>query len=135
MAVNTERSGSEVPLGQETEIGLDENVAAALSYVLGFLTGIVVLLVESENDHVRFHAAQSIVVFGAIFVASIGLNFLQAIVGISDIIGVVLGPVLGLLGLALWVGGLILWVYLIVRSYQGEDPRIPVAAGVADGIA
>lgn len=134
MAVNTERSDSEGPMGQQTETGLDENVAAALSYLLGFLTGLVMFLIESENDHVRFHAAQSIVIFGALFVASIVLSFLQTIVAFSDIIGVMLGAVFGLLGLVLWLGGLILWIYLIVRTYQGEDPRLPVAAGVADDI-
>lgn len=134
MAANTERSESGEPLDQQTETGLDENVAAALSYVLGFLTGIVMFLIESENDYVRFHAAQSIVVFGALFVASIALNFLQLIVLSSDIIGFVLGPVLGLFSLVLSLGGLILWIYLIVRAYQGEDLRIPVAAGVADDL-
>lgn len=131
MATDTARSESEEPLSQQTETGLDENVAAALSYVLGFLTGIVMFLIESENDQVRFHAAQSIVIFGILFVASIALNFVQAIAAFSDIIGLVLGPILGLLGLVLWLGGLILWIYLLVRTYQGEDPRIPVAAGVA----
>jgi len=63
--------------------------------VLGFLTGLVMIFTESENDHVRFHAAQSIVIFGALFVASTVLNFLQAIVGFSDIIGAVLGPLNG----------------------------------------
>jgi uncharacterized membrane protein len=134
MATDTDRFESEEPLSQQTEIGLDKNVAAALCYVLGFLTGLVIFLIESENDHVRFHAAQSIVVFGVLFVASIVLNFIQAIAAFSDIIWLVLGPVLGLLGLVLWLGGLILWIYLIVRTYQDEDPRIPVAADLADNL-
>lgn len=134
MATDTSGPESEEPPRQQTETGLDENVAAALSYALGFLTGLVMFLIESESDHVRFHASQSIVVFGALFVASIALSFIQAIVTFSDIIGFILGPILGLLSLVLWVGGLVLWIYLIARTYQGKDPRIPVAAGVADNL-
>ncbi|MEF8851163.1 MAG: hypothetical protein V5A44_03180 [Haloarculaceae archaeon] len=134
MATNVEQPETEEPLGQQTETGLDENVAAALSYVLGFLTGIVMFLIESENDHVRFHAAQSVVTFGALFVVLMALNVVQAIAGFSDIIGLILGPVFGLLSLVLSLGGFVLWVYLIVRTYRGQDPRIPVAAHVAEGV-
>jgi uncharacterized membrane protein len=51
---------------QKTSIGLDENVAGALAYALGWITGIAFLLAEPENRFVRFHAAQSAVVFGAL---------------------------------------------------------------------
>jgi uncharacterized membrane protein len=129
----TNQPGSDGSVGQETETGLDENVAAALSYVLGFVTGVIMFIVESENDHVRFHAAQSIVVSGALFVVSVALNVMEFIAGFSDILGFILGAVLGLISLLLSLGGFVLWIYLIVRTYQGENPRIPVAAGVADG--
>ncbi len=130
----TKQSGSDEPVGQETETGLEENAAAALSYVLGFLTGIVMFIVESENDHVRFHAAQSIVISGALFVASITLSVVNFVAGFIDIIGFVVGLLVGLFNLVLWLGGFVLWIYLIVRTYQGEDPRVPVAAGVADSL-
>jgi len=129
----TDQPGSGESVGQETETGLEENVAAALSYVLGFITGIIMFLVESENDHVRFHAAQSIVVFGALFVVSIAMSFIRAIAGLSDILGFIVGAIFGLIGIVLWLGGFILWIYLLVRTYQGKNPRIPVAAGIADG--
>lgn len=48
----------------ETSIGLEENIAGVLTYLLGFITGIIFLLIEKENKSVRFNAAQSIVVFG-----------------------------------------------------------------------
>jgi uncharacterized membrane protein len=135
MATYTDQPESEVPPDQETELGLDENVAAALSYVLGFITGLVMLFVESENDQVRFHAAQSTVVFGAIFLASIALSIIQIMAGFSDILQFLLGAILSLLGLVLWLGGLVLWIYLIIWTYQGNDPRIPVAAGIAEDLA
>ena len=120
--------------GQETETGLDENVAAALAYVLGWLSGIVLYLLESENEYVRFHAAQSIVVFGAIFIAGMVLNVTQAFALFGNVTRALLGPIFALLTLGLWLGALVLWLYLIIRTYQGENPRIPVAADIADDL-
>jgi len=120
--------------GQETETGLDENVAAALAYVLGWLSGIVLYLLESENECVRFHAAQSIVVFGAIFIAGMVLNVTQAFALFGNVTRALLGPIFALLTLGLWLGALVLWLYLIIRTYQGENPRIPVAADIADDL-
>ena len=47
-----------------TVSGLDPNVAAALAYAVGWVSG-VVLLVFEPNKFVRFHALQSTIVFGA----------------------------------------------------------------------
>ncbi|AKH98098.1 DUF4870 domain-containing protein [Halanaeroarchaeum sulfurireducens] len=124
----------------ETSLGLEENLGAALAYVLGFLTGIIVFLLEQENDHVRFHAAQSMVVFGGIFVVSIILSILGGGLstmmagGAGSFVATGLSLILGLASMVLWLASLVLWVYLLVRTYQGSDPRIPVAAGIADGL-
>lgn len=119
---------------QETQSGLDENVAAALAYVLGFLSGIVMLVIESENDRIRFHAAQSIVVFGGIFVLSLAVSVIQTILAFGGAIGSAVGSVLSLLSLLISIGAFGIWVYLLVRTYQGEDVRIPIAADVADDL-
>ena len=50
----------------ESSLGTPEHIAIAIAYALGWLTGLVVLLVEKHNDTVRYHAAQSVVIFGAI---------------------------------------------------------------------
>jgi uncharacterized membrane protein len=115
-----------------TETGLDEHVASALAYVLGFVTGIVLFLVESKNETVRFHAAQSTVVFGGIFLVSIALSFLQAVLGFGNVAGFLFGAIFGLLSFVVSIVALILWLYLIARSYQGRNPRVPVAAGIAE---
>lgn len=92
--------------------GLPKNTAAALSYVLGWVTGIVFLLIE-KDAFVRFHAAQSIVVFGILTV-------------------IVLIPGIGLLiaPLALIVG-FVLWLVLIFKAYQGEEFKLPWVGNVA----
>ena len=86
--------------------GLPRNTAAALSYVLGWLTGIVFLLIE-KDPFVRFHAMQSIVAFGLLTV----LSFVP-------VIGWLLSPLL-------MIVGFILWLVLIFKAYQGEEFKLP----------
>jgi uncharacterized membrane protein len=119
--------------------GLEPNVLAALSYVLGALTGLVVYLLERDDEFVRFHAAQSVVVSVALFGVSVAFTVFQTAlfgVGFVDPAGFVLWSLLSLVfalvGIVLWLGAFAAWVYLIVRAYQGRTPRVPVAAGFAD---
>ena len=108
--------------------GLAENVAGLLCYAVGWITGIVFLLID-KRPFVKFHAAQSIVVFG-------GLTILRIGVGMIISFG-------GLLGFGLWaaismligLAGLVLWILLMVKAYQHELFKLPVAAGIAEGIA
>lgn len=127
-------------VARETGTGLDENVAGALSYLFGVLTGLVFFVVEQENAFVRFHAAQSIAVFGIIFVAAMVTSVISGIMtavlftggtGTFFLFSIVsLG--LSLVWLAVGLGSLVLWVYLMFSAYQGKTPRIPVAARIAD---
>lgn len=123
-----------------TDTGLEPNVAGALAYVLGVLTGVLFFVLERDNEFVRFHAAQSIVVFGAFFVASVGLSLFSTLAstglggGGGFFVFGLLSLFVSLVWFAVGVAGFVLWLYLIVRAYQGETPRIPVAAGIADGL-
>lgn len=103
-----------------TSMGLEQKIAYFISYVLGWITGLVVLLVEKDNKSVRFHAAQSIVIFGAVFVASIIAGFVPGIGGL-------LGTVIGLVGLALWI-------IMLVTSLQNKPLVLPVVSGFAEKI-
>ena len=47
---------------------LPQNTAGALTYVLGWVTGLVFLLIEKKNAFVRFHAMQSLIFFGALMI-------------------------------------------------------------------
>jgi uncharacterized membrane protein len=100
--------------------GLDPNVAGLLCYLGGWITGIVFLVVEQENKFVRFHALQSIVAFGALTVAS---AFLKWIPFFGDFFGAVIA-----------ILALILWILLMVKAYQGELYKVPVAGHVAEGV-
>lgn len=96
-----------------TSTGLSPNTAAALSYVLGWLTGIIFFLLEKDK-FVRFHAMQSIVTFG-----------LLTIISFVPIIGWVLAPFL-------MIVGFVLWLVLIFKAYQGERFKLPVIGDFAE---
>ena len=103
---------------EKTSTGLSENVAGLLCYVLGWVSGIVFLLIERENKFIRFHAIQSICVFGVITLAGI-------ILGWIPFIGVVLGWIIS-------VAGFILWIVLMIKAYQGSKYKIPWAGDFAE---
>lgn len=94
-------------MAEKTGIGLPKNTAAALSYVLGWLTGIVFLLIE-KDPFVRFHAMQSIITFGILTI----LSFVP-------VIGWILSPLV-------MIVGFVLWLVLIFKAYQGEEFKLPV---------
>lgn len=102
----------------KSSTGLDENVAGLLCYVLGWIGGLVFILIEPENKFVRFHAMQSIIVFGALNVIWIPLQFIP-------FLAVFIGWLLGALGF-------VLWIVLMVKAYQGEMYKLPVAGDLAE---
>jgi len=98
--------------------GLDPNLAGALAYVLGLVTGIILLAMEKRDDYVRFHAMQSSIVFLGVLV----LHFL--LVGI---------PVIGLmLYLPYLVAVGLLWVFLIVQAVSGRRYKLPYVGDLAE---
>jgi uncharacterized membrane protein len=92
--------------------GLPRNTAASLSYVLGWLTGIVFLLLE-KDPFVRFHAMQSVVVFGGL-----------TILALLPVVGWVLSPLI-------MIVAFVLWLVLIFKAYQGEEFVLPVVGEFA----
>ncbi len=96
----------------------NENLMGAASYLLGFITGIIFLLVEKQSKFVRFHAMQSTLLFGGIFVANIALGFI---------------PLLGwLVGLLLSFVAFILWIILMWKAFQGEMYKVPYVGEMAE---
>ena len=108
----------------KTSIGLTENVAGLLCYVLGWISGLVFLLLEQENKFVRFHAVQSIVTAGALTIISIALSIL----GMMPFLGV-------LFDIANWMLGalaFVLWIVLMIKAFQGTKYKLPWAGDFAE---
>ncbi len=127
--------GAAPPAAGGARSGMSENVAALLCYVLGWITGLIFFLVD-KRPYVRFHAAQSIVVFGALHILSVALGIMF---GVGWLFGGVAGwSSLGvgvLLHLVARLAGFFLWIVLMVKAYQGERFRVPVAADLAESFA
>ncbi|HJR58415.1 MAG TPA: hypothetical protein VJ813_03415 [Vicinamibacterales bacterium] len=104
---------------EKTSSGLDQNVAGALTYALGWVTGAAFLLTEPSNKFVRFHALQSTIVFGGLsllwFVA-LSIPFLGWLIAL-----VILPPL-----------SVVLWLLVIFKAYQGERFKLPFAGEIAD---
>ena len=101
----------------KTSSGIQPNVAGLLAYALGLVTGIIFLVIEKENKFVRFHAVQAIVL-------SVGLTVAGVVLGLLPVIGIALGLLINLAGLALWI-------ICMIKAYQGELFRIPVVGDIA----
>ena len=118
--------------GTGAESGLSENVAGLLCYVVGWVTGIVFFLID-KRPFVRFHAAQSIVTFGALHVISM---ILATAFGMSLWAGGWAGFSLGwLLVEVINLVALVLWIVCMVKAYQHEKFLVPIAGNIAQGIA
>ncbi|MDP8230217.1 MAG: DUF4870 domain-containing protein [Candidatus Gorgyraea atricola] len=102
----------------ETSMGMQPNLAALLCYLLGWITGLIFFLVEKKNKFVRFHAMQSIVVFG-------GLAVINIVLLVVPVIGALIGLLLSLLAL-------VLWILLMIKAYQGEMFKLPIAGDIAE---
>lgn len=113
-------------MGEErkSSTGLESNLAGLLSYVLGWITGLIFFLVEEKDEFVRFHAMQSIIVFGALTVVIIVLSILQWI-PVIGVLFLVLQAIVGLLAF-------VLWIMLMVRAYQGVRYKLPWAGELAE---
>lgn len=113
---------------------MQENVAGGLSYVLGWITGLIFYFID-KRPFVRFHAAQSIVLFG-------GFHILTIVLGLVLGVGIVVGHGAGVAGAGLAWGLIslldlvifVLWIVLMIMAFQGKKFRVPVVADLVDQI-
>jgi uncharacterized membrane protein len=91
--------------------GFDQNVAAALSYLLGFVTGVLFLIIEKDNRFVRFHAMQSTMTF-------VGVLVVQLVLASTPFVG-------WFLYLPFLIAVTLLWLFLMFKAWKGETYRLP----------
>ena len=111
--------------------GLADNAAAALCYVLGLITGILFLVIApyNQNRAIRFHAFQSIFLNVAWVAVWIVLTIFSVVI---SSISLMLAMLFGLLHLVVGLGFLVLWIYMIVKAYQGQRIMLPVIGALAE---
>lgn len=102
------------PGGQSS--GLQPNVAGALAYVLGFVSGIIIYLV-SKDKFARFHALQSIMSSLAVYVLTYIISFLPGSYMLQSLLS---------------LASLVLFVFLLVKAYQGQKYKLPVIGDIAE---
>ncbi|MGA2181651.1 MAG: hypothetical protein ABSH47_01350 [Bryobacteraceae bacterium] len=110
---------------------MQENVAGALCYLVGFITGILFLVLEpySKNPRVRFHAFQSIFFHVGMIVLWIGVTI------ISMFLPWGLHLIISLLMLVVWLGGLVLWLMLMFKAYNNTPLVLPIVGPLAQAQA
>jgi uncharacterized membrane protein len=125
-----------VPVSKSST-GLDENVAALLSYVFGWLSGLIFFLIEKDSRLVRFHAMQSLLLNVTLAVVGIVLWVLLFIVllissQISGIVSTLITLIATLVWIALVVGALVAWVMCLIKAFQGQYFKLPIIGQFAE---
>ena len=109
------------PMQPASQGGIDKKTGSWLSYLLWWITGIIMLFVGKNDPDVKFHAAQSVVFFGSITAINIVLGIINSFIGyvwiISDLV---------------WLFGVVIWVIALIKAFQGNGERfqLPLVGGV-----
>jgi uncharacterized membrane protein len=121
----------------KSSTGLDENVAALLSYVFGWVSGLIFFLIEKDSRLVRFHAMQSILLNAFILVAGIVIWIIVFVLflistQLPSIIGSLIGLIITLIWVVFSVGLLIAWIMCLIKAFQGQYFKLPVIGAFAE---
>ena|SRR5215813_4890587 len=121
----------------KSSTGLDENVAALLSYVFGWLSGLIFFLIEKDSRLVRFHAMQSLLFNVLIAIVAIVLWVVAFVVLIvSTQLPSFVGSLVGLLATLIWVvffiGIAIAWILCLIKAFQSQYFKLPIIGNFAE---
>jgi uncharacterized membrane protein len=111
-----------------TSTGISENVAGALCYLAGFITGIIFLVIApyNQNKFVRFHAFQAI--FGHLALVVLWIVFLI----VNTMLAFLTHGLAFLLYPLVMIGVIVLWLYLMYSAYNNKRVKLPVIGDLAE---
>ena len=112
------------PGASGSTMSMDQNVAAGLSYIFGWVTGLIFFLMEKQNRFVRFNAMQSIILSATYIVLLIFVSVVTAVV-----------PALWFLSSLINLAMFVLWIILLVNAFQGKYFKLPVIGDYAERYA
>lgn len=121
----------------KSSTGLDENIAALLSYIFGWVSGLIFFLIEKDSRLVRFHAMQSILLNVSFGILAIVLMIVLFILGMifammSDALGALVGILSFLIWLVFIVGILLAVILCLVKAFQGQYFKLPILGNLAE---
>ena len=117
---------------ERSSTGLDANIAAALAYFFGLISGAIFFAIETDSRFVKYHAMQSMLASVAAIVLLIAYQVIWIVLAAIPLLGWVAG-ILGFFGYALIMLGLLgLWLYCMFRAFQGERFKLPYIGEVAE---
>jgi uncharacterized membrane protein len=115
-----------------TSTGVDARLSALLCYLAWWVSGVVFLVIEQQHRTVRFHAAQSVVLFG-------GLSALIVLFAVGSVAALFISPVIfqaaWVFSYLVWFGAVLLWLVVLLKTFRGETWRVPFAGDLAARIA
>ena len=121
----------------KSSTGLDENIAALLSYIFGWVSGLIFFLIEKDSRLVRFHAMQSLLYNILIAVVAIVLwvvlfVFFLVASQISGLLSTILSLIATLIWVVFSIGLLIAWIMCLVKAFQSQYFKLPVIGNFAE---
>ena len=118
-------------MSASSSTGLDGRLAGVLCYSVWWITGALFLLLERQDRNVRFHAAQSLVLFGAVSALLVAFSALSVV---SLVLSSAIYQLMRVFGDLLWVGAAVVWLVLVLRAWRGDVWRVPLVAALADRV-
>ncbi|MBP3255342.1 MAG: DUF4870 domain-containing protein [Clostridia bacterium] len=123
---------------------MDQKVRGLLSYLFGWLGGLIVLVAFKDNTkETNKNACQAIVLSVTLIVVNIVISIISFILGLisgvagNDVISIIVGIfsfLLGLVNFAAYVTYMIFAIMGMVKAYQEKDHNIPVITGLTQKI-
>ena len=111
-----------------TSTGVDPRLSAVLCYTGWWVSGLIFLIIEQQHRGVRFHAAQSVVLFGGL---SVLIGVLSAASVGMLVVSAAAFQAARLLVYIVWLAAVAVWMLLMLKTYQGETWRVPFASDLA----
>ncbi|MFO7997174.1 MAG: zinc-ribbon domain-containing protein [Dehalococcoidia bacterium] len=115
----------------ESSTGMSANVAGLLSYLFGWITGIIFVVIEKKSTFVKFHAWQSIIVFGVLTIAQIVFSGILVAIGIATFSPGLIAFA-GVIGTLIWILMVVLWIILMIMAGTGKMWKVPGAGNWAE---
>jgi uncharacterized membrane protein len=118
-----------------TSMGMQPNVAAGVSYIAGWLTGLIFFLMEKQNKFVRFHAMQSI----CLGVLAVALSFVYSFLIAGAMATATAAPnaaagglgIMGMLFMVIWLAFFVAWIICLVQAFTGKWFKLPIIGDLA----